>query len=134
MKFAKIILTLSLLLSSFCLQANYGCYTGSTIYPNATGGVNGSGDPYYYNSEPITLRTWDGDTRCGIRDNKVYQRTNGDDNCQIVAGNWGTIWYYNPADNNCVPLPLDDYIWVMILAAGGIGYYILKKNKLALSA
>ncbi len=123
--------TFFLLMANVSVKANYGCNTGNSIYPNATGGLNPSGSPYYYNSNPITIRTWDGDSRCGIRDNKIYPRSSGDDNCQIVGGNWGVIYYYNPADNNCVPLPLDDYAWVLILALGGLGYLMLKKRLMA---
>ncbi|TKC06694.1 hypothetical protein FA048_15950 [Pedobacter polaris] len=128
MRLAGIICLFTFLLFPFNLRANYGCNIGSYIYPNATGGLNPSGDPYYHNNSPITIRTWDGDTRCGIRNNKIYPRSSGDDNCQVVGGNWGVIYYFNPKDNNCVPLPLDDYAWVLILAVGGMGYFMLRKK------
>jgi hypothetical protein len=88
MKSIKIILLLSFLLSSFYVEANYGCNIGNYIYPHATGGVNSSGDPKYYSTEPITIRWWDQDPNCGIRDNKIYARSNGDDNCEVNGSNW----------------------------------------------
>jgi hypothetical protein len=132
MKLSKIFLVVSLLLSSLYAKANYGCNIGNYIYPNATGGVNSSGDPKFYNSNPITIRWWDGDPNCGIRDNKIHYRTNGDDNCEVNGVNWGVVYYFNPADNSCIPLPLDDYVWVMIGGTGIIGYFVIRK-KLVLS-
>lgn len=131
MKFLKYILAAFLLILSFSAMANYGCNLGNTIYPNATGGVNASGYPTYYASEPITIRWWDGDPNCGIRDNRIYPRTDGNDKCQVNGVNWGTVYYFNPADNNCAPmnLPLDDYTWVILAVVGGLGaLYISKKG------
>jgi hypothetical protein len=128
MTFTKIIFIACLLLSALCARANYGCNIGNYIYPNATGGKNSTGDPMYYNTNPITIRWWDQDPNCGIRDNKIYARTNGDDNCEVSGKNWGVVYYYNPADNNCVPLPLDDYVWVMMLGIGGFCFWLLRKK------
>ncbi len=132
MNFTKIIFIFALLLSAFFAQADYGCNTGNLIYPNARGTNDANGDPRYYNTNPITIRWWDQDPNCGIRSNKIYTRTSGDDNCAVDGTNTGVVYYYNPNDNNCIPLPLDDYVWVMILAMGGIGYYILRKKRLSL--
>jgi hypothetical protein len=128
MKLIKIVFFLSLLLSSFYVKANYGCNIGNYIYPNATGGHNNSGDPLYYNSDPITIRWWDQDPNCGIRDNKIYARTNGDDNCEVNGSNWGVVYYFNPADNNCIPLPIDDYVWVLVFLVGGVGALAIRKR------
>lgn len=121
-------LCIFLLLASADTKANYACNTGRYLYPNATGGNNSSGDPYYYNSGAIYLRTWDGDPTCGIRDNKISYRTNGDDNCQIVGGSWGIVYYYKPSDNNCLPLPLDDYIPLLVLLTALVGGYFIRNR------
>lgn len=134
MKFLKYIIASILLLISFNSMANYGCNVGNQIYPNATGGVNASGYPTYYASEPITIRWWDEDPNCGIRDNRISPRSNNEDKCQVNGVNWGTVYYFNPADNSCKPmnLPLDDYTWAILLVVGGIGaFYISKKGLLA---
>lgn len=115
-------------LSTIIAGASLACNTGNYLYPNATGGYNSSGDPLYYNTNPITIRWWDQDPNCGIRDNKIKYRTNGDDNCQIVGGSWGVIYVYNASDNNCIPLPIDDYIPLLVLLVALTGAYFLRKR------
>jgi hypothetical protein len=118
-----------LLIFSLDAKANYGCNTGNVIYPSATGRSNSYGDPYYYSATPITIRWWDQDPNCGILSSKIRYRTNGDDNCQIQGTNsWGIVYYYNPADNNCVPLPLDDYIPLLVLLTALTGGYFIRNS------
>lgn len=132
MNYMKRLLSLSILLLMLHAvdgKAATGCNTGNVIYPNATGGHNSYGDPTYYSTSPITIRWWDGDPNCGIRDNKIKIRTSGDDNCQVIGGpNVGVLYTYNPADNNCLPLPLDDYIPILIVLTALVGGYFIRNR------
>lgn len=128
MKSITFFFTILFSLFTIVAEANLACNTGNYLYPNATGGYNSSGDPLYYNTNPITIRWWDQDPNCGIRDNKIKYRTNGDDNCQIVGGAWGVIYVYNPADNNCIPLPIDDYIPLILILTACTGVYFVRRK------
>ena len=45
--------------------------------------------------------------------------------------NIGQLVNYNPADNNCVPtnVPLDDYVWLMVLTLAGAGFLFLNRRE-----
>jgi hypothetical protein len=42
---------------------------------------------------------------------------------------YGTYVYYS-VDVCNVSLPLDDYVWVMLLAVGGVGAYVISKKRI----
>ncbi|MDQ7948997.1 MAG: hypothetical protein REI78_09715 [Pedobacter sp.] len=129
MKFLALPLIFLLYLFSTDAHATYyACNTGNYLYPNATGGLNSSGDPTYYNSNPITIRWWDQDPNCGILNSKIKARSSGDDNCQVVGGAWGVIYSYNPSDNSCVPLPIDDYIPIVVILTALLGAYLIRRH------
>ncbi|WP_316803672.1 hypothetical protein [Pedobacter nototheniae] len=107
MKFAWLIL---LCLCSGIVSANVGCSTYNGLYPNSMGTTNpATGNIYYKNSGYIAFRYYDQDPNCGIRDNKItiFSPFSYCD----VAGirNYGVLVVYNPADNSCMQMPLDDF-------------------------
>lgn len=127
-----------LILFVFTNNANatsYGCNLGNEIYPNATGGVNSNGYPTYYNSNPIPIRWWDEDPKCGIRDNKIRMRSNSEDKCQVIGNNWGVVYKFNHADNSCkvTPVPIDDYIFPIMICLGVLAVYHISRKNILLS-
>ncbi|MES2448798.1 MAG: hypothetical protein V4546_16555 [Bacteroidota bacterium] len=127
----KLIILILLCISGFTSNAtSYGCNLGNDIYPNPTGKRNSGGYPTYFNSNPIAIRWWEGDKKCGILSSKIRMRSNTEDKCEVLGNNWGVVYAYNPADNNCqtVQVPIDNYIWILIFAVGGIGAYLISKK------
>jgi len=107
------------------------CNTGSALYPNATGGFNSWPAATYYNTNPITIRTWSGDPRCGILDSQIIKLT-PEVSCAVDMDGYysgGVLWRYNSKDNSC-NLPLDDYIPFAVLICGGLGFIFIQKNRL----
>jgi hypothetical protein len=126
MKFLKHIFIFSILFTALHGNAAVGCNIGNQIYPQATGGVNTTGYALFYNSSPITIRWYDQDPACGILSTKISMKSNAMDYCQIVGTNtWGIKYNFNPNDNSCLPLPLDDYIWLLVIGAGAIGWWFI---------
>lgn len=115
----------------FILLPLYGfsevaCNLGSALYPNDAHYVNGWPSPVYYNTNPIPLRTWDGDPKCGIRDNRITPAGGG---CAVENGSGsffgGALVNYDPRENNC---PIDDYIPIFIVISAGFGFFFIKKK------
>lgn len=110
-------------------KADIGCSTYNGLYPNSNGTINpATGNVYYKNTDYIAFRYWDNDPNCGIRENKIskYKPSTA---CDIMGGsNWGELVIYNPADNNCVEVPIDDYIMPVMLIVGGIAYIRIRST------
>lgn len=130
MKFLKpsLIIIVCLLFNTDAFSAT-GCSTYQGLYPNSLNTTHvTTGNAYYANTNYIQYRTWDDDPRCGIRDNKF---TSLGQACDVKdVRDYGALVSYNPNDNNCqVNLPLDDYIWVLMLLVGGVAYFRLINSK-----
>ena len=145
MKFLKLLFILGLLFS-LSASADVGCRIGNYILTDATGGIHMNGNvpsPIYTyspgNANTIYIRNWDQDPNCGILRNisNGYPRVSGGSgnpsgDCS-PSNNYGDISQlvnYNPADNNCAPenVPLDDYVWVLMLALAGAGFLFLSRR------
>lgn len=145
MKFLRLLFVLPLFLSQTA-SAQVGCRIGNYILTDPTGGTHMNGNvpsPIYAYSpgsaNTIYIRNWDQDPNCGILRNvsNRYPRVSGgsgnpsgDCSPSNNYGDIGQLVNYNPADNSCVPtnVPLDDYIWVLILAIAGFGFLLLNKQ------
>lgn len=125
----KIIYTLLILLTFFTIKTNaaVGCSTYNGLYPNSNGTTSSStGNIQYKNTDYIEFRTWDDDPRCGIRDYKVI-RYSPYTQCDVIGvQNWGELVVYNPADNSCVEVPIDDYVLPAVFIMGIVAYCRLR--------
>ena len=124
----KIIYTI-LFIIAFSVSNAYaavGCSTYQGLYPNSNNTINpATGNVYYKNTGYIEFRTWDNDPRCGIRDNKIIATSTP---CDVTGvRNYGTLVNYNPADNNCVSVPIDDYVLPTIILISSIAYYRIRQ-------
>lgn len=107
MKFAWLIL---LCLCSEIVSANVGCSVYSGLYPNSMGTNNiATGNVIYKNTGYIAYRYYDQDPNCGIRDNKITNYSPFT-YCDVSGvRTYGILVVYNPADNSCLPMPIDDF-------------------------
>lgn len=146
MKFLKLLFIL-VVFFSLSASADVGCRIGNYILTTPTGGTFANGltsSPIYVHSpgsaNTINKRNWDQDPQCGIMRNIAdsYPLVSGGSNnpnsdCSPSNnyGDIGKLVNYNPADNSCVPtnVPLDDYIWVLLLALAGAGFLFLNKRE-----
>ena len=125
----KIIFTILFIIAFSIPKTNaaVGCSTYNGLYPTSNGAINpGTGNVYYQNTDYIAFRTWDNDPNCGIRNNKIkkYKPTTA---CDIIGGpNWGELVNYDPNDNNCVEVPIDDYVLPAILLISGYAYFRIR--------
>lgn len=134
----KKLLTFSLIIiCAFKVKAEVGCSDGTYIYtkPNGTFIIENSDNhiPRYQSSPRIYIKNWSRDN-CGIPREKVdayftaTSAKNPNGKCAIGNQYASRQLIYNPADNDCVQLPLDDYIGIFILATGAIGAYFINKK------
>lgn len=137
-KYLKYIVAVVLvLISVYMAKANVGCSDGNYIYTEPTGSYiieNASNHIPQYNPLPrIKIQNWSGDD-CGIpreivdKYSKATFSKNPDGKCAINFSYGAGLLNYNPADSTCVDLPLDDYIWAIILAVGGFGGFIISRK------
>lgn len=145
MKFLKLLFILFVSLN-FSASAHVGCRIGNYILTDPTGASYNNGgtqSPIYAfspgSANTINKRNWAQDPQCGILRNVAdgYSLVSGGSNnpasnCSPSNnhGDIGKLVSYNPADNNCAPenVPLDDYIWVLLLVLAGTGYLFLNKK------
>ena len=145
----KLLKLLFILLVFFNLSASaeVGCRIGNYILTDPTGGNynNGGTQSPIYTFSPgsantINKRNWAEDPQCGILRNVAdgYPLVSGgannpNSNCSPSNnyGDIGKLVNYNPADNNCAPanVPLDDYIWVLLVALSAAGFLFLNKRE-----
>jgi hypothetical protein len=146
MKFLKLLFVL-VVFFNLGVAAHVGCRIGNYILTDPTGGNynNGGTNSPIYSFSPgsantINKRNWSEDPQCGILRNVAdsYPLAPGGSNNPNSScspsnnyGDIGKLVYYNPADNNCAPanVPLDDYIWVLLLAFAGAGFIFLNKRE-----
>ena len=146
MKLLKLLFILGVFFN-LSASAEVGCRIGNYILTDPTGGIhmNGMTQSPIYNFSPgssntINKRNWSEDPQCGILRNIAdgYPLVSGgsnnpNGNCSPSNnyGDIGKLVNYNPADNNCAPenVPLDDYIWVLLLAFAGAGFIFLNKRE-----
>lgn len=145
MKFFKLLFILGLFIPQI-VSADIGCRIGNYILTTPTGGVfdnGGTPSPIYIyspgNANTIYKRNWSEDPQCGILRGIAdgYPRVAGGSNnpagnCSPSNnyGDIGKLVNYNPADNSCMPVnvPLDDYVWVLLLTLAGAGFIFLNKR------
>ena len=98
---------------STSVNATVGCIrtTRTTIYTNLRSGTQ-------YNSSPGNIAAGPG---C------LFIFTGGP--CTIRSGIAGGFFGDTVNPQEC---PIDDYIWVMMILFGGLGYFALRKNALKL--
>lgn len=118
-------------------NADVGCSDGSYVYtqPSGTFIIENANShvPRYQSSSRIYIKNWSGDN-CGIPREKVnaYPTAtsfkNPDGKCAIGNQYASRQLHYNPADNDCVQLPLDDYVELIVLGSGVIGAYLISKK------
>lgn len=146
MKFLNLLFILGLLFN-LSASADVGCRIGNYILTDPTGfnyNNGGTASPIYTfnpgNANTINKRNWAEDPQCGILRNVAdnYSLVSGGSgnpksNCSPSNnyGDIGKLVNYNPADNNCAPenVPLDDYIWVLLLAFAGAGFLFLNRRE-----
>ena len=91
-----------------CVSANkstiYTNLRSGTIYNSSTVSTPGSGCFYITTATACTIR---------FSSSNQVPGSLGDDTTQLC--------------------PIDDYIWVMMILFGGLGYYVLRKNALKLN-
>ncbi len=143
------ILKLLFILGLFFLQtasAQVGCRIGNYILTTPTGGTHMNGSvpsPIYIyspgNPNTIYKRNWNEDPQCGIM-RKIadgYPKVSGGSGNPNGAcspsnsyGDIGQLVNYNPADNSCIAtdVPLDDYVWVLLLTVAGTAFLFLNKR------
>lgn len=121
-KFFYIFSILSFFFASYT-SAAVGCSIYSGLYPNKNGSINPStGNVYYNNTGYIAYRYYPQDPNCGILETKIKSYTPAT-RCDVIGiRTWGELVNYNPKDNNCVEVPLDDYVLPILLIIGGIAY------------
>ncbi len=119
-----------LFIYNFRLFAQTGCYVSTapaTFAPNSIGNAGPAGvqRPTYTGSLALQgtttcprVKTF-GNTSIGV----CYIRTGPSTNYVYTSGN-----IYNYVPENC---PLDDYVWVIVVAIGGIGFVMLRKSIVA---
>lgn len=123
--FLSFLLVVAVYFSSF---AQSGCYVAFTstfaVNPLPNQGPSGSADirPTYNGSLALS-----GSGICPRV--KSFSNNRGANTCYIRSGSANNYTYtsgniYDYQRENC---PLDDHIWVIGLAAGGIGYMTLRK-------
>lgn len=105
--------------------ATTGCLIGSSLYTSSNGA--GSGKTYYDNSPSINasgfcLRNGTTTSLCQTRSWFGFGSfgfwINGDNGIQ---GDYG-------ANNPPAYCPIDDYVWVLVLGFGLVGFYFMRKN------
>ena len=123
----KIIFTILFIIAFSIPKTNaaVGCSTYQGLYPNSNNTINpATGNVYYKNTGYIEFRTWDDDPKCGIRDNRIIATSTP---CDVIGvRNYGNLVNYNPADNNCVSVPIDDYVFPAILLISGYAYFRIR--------
>lgn len=125
----KIIYTLLILLTFYTVKTNaaVGCSTYNGLYPNSNGTTSSStGNIQYRNTDYIAFRNWDEDPKCGIRDNRIMTYSPYTQCDVIGVMEWGQLVVYNPADNNCVEVPFDDYVLPAVFIMGIVAYCRLR--------
>ncbi|MXV52597.1 hypothetical protein GS399_16610 [Pedobacter sp. HMF7647] len=124
-----IILTV-ILITSCAAMAATGCNLGNDIYPNPSGNYFqwDNNVPYYTPANPIHIRFWNGDNQCGVITTAL--QTTGRQ-CIVNFGanqdRWGSEVVYSTSEQSC-NVPLDDYVWLLFVAAGGFGLYKIKST------
>lgn len=145
MKFFKLLFIIALFFSQNAF-ADVGCRIGNYILTTPTGATYMNGktpSPIYTfslgSANTINLRNWNEDPQCGILRSVAdrYSKASGgsgnpNGNCS-PSNNYGDIGQlvnYNPADNNCVStnVPLDDYVWLLVLTLAATGFLFLNKR------
>lgn len=137
----KLLTFLLFILCAFNVKGEVGCSDGTYIYtqPSGTFIIENANShiPRYQSSSRIYIKNWSGDN-CGIPRQKVdayptaTSAKNPNGNCAIGNQYASRQLHYKPSDNDCVQLPLDDYIGIFVLAIGAIGaFFISKKAHLA---
>lgn len=112
-----------------------GCNMGNIIYPNTTGLYNvpfNSDVERFYPTNPIDIRTWNNDPKCGILDNKLVSTKQ---RC-IVNDQYGAgIVYYNSydikydCDQPIENTPIDYSIVLLLIYVAVIFYGFIKITK-----
>ena len=135
------LLVVCLLLSNTTF-AQIGCRIGNHILTSPTGATyqNGSDRVPIYSYSPgssntIFKRNWDRDPQCGILRNVAdsYPNANGtaqNPNAKCSPSNYnpdiGQLVVYRASDNSCVvSVPVDDYLYVLIIAVSLVGYFAI---------
>jgi len=126
MNFRFLLLAISLLLCGSA-GANTGCSTYNGLYPNGLNSTNAlTGNVNYDNTNYIAYRYYDQDPNCGIRSNRVatYSPLT---NCDVRGvRTYGILVTYNPADNSCMPLPMDDLVLPAMAISGSLAFLAIK--------
>lgn len=147
MRFLRLlfVLTLFILLSNASFAhgsstvSGYGCRIGNVVYTQYLGSTNFWGTTYkVYNSNGQVYNIdYNPGEQCNwIESNDIYDQGSqcwannyvNPTNNQNGAG-YGTYVHYS-VDLCNVSLPFDDYVWVMLLAVGGMGAYVISKRKI----
>jgi hypothetical protein len=157
MKFLKyIIIITSILVTSQNVSAHYGsgssntvsgygCNLGNRVYTNKIGTSTFYGtqfDVYNYSGTNYAI-DWNNSSQCNyINANDIDDQNkpcwvnnyvNPTNNNSGV--NYGTLVYYSTQTcsvNPPVGLPLDDYIWIVLLSVACLGVYFIYKRDLLL--
>ncbi len=89
----------------------------------ATGCVNASRTIIYTTSHPSGY--WRSNSGVNAPNGCLYNTSGTPCNIQGGAANEGLL-----GDDTSIACPIDDYVWVMMILFGGLGYFVLRKNNL----
>ncbi|MFD0941779.1 hypothetical protein [Pedobacter boryungensis] len=136
------ILTLFTLLSntSFATTVSgYGCRIGDVVFTQYLGSTYFWGTTYkvYNRNGQVYSVDYSPGQQCNyIESNNIYDQGR---QCWVNTyvnpmnnqdgASYGTYVYYS-VDICNVNLPLDDYVWIMVLVAGGVGAYVISKKRM----
>lgn len=141
----KFILALCFLLLANSSKADIGCRIGNYILTERSDLTFRHGKhnlPIFTfeagKSHTIRKRDWKKDTNCGI-DREVANKyplaagyaLNPNSRCSPSNNPYdiGRLVVYNPADNTCVNVPLDDYVGFILLTMALVGAYFISKQR-----
>lgn len=150
MKFFKIFLLL-FLSYNFNALADVGCAInpsggsdgGNFIYTTYLGKVTITVNDYYkpqfenYAGPVSLVNNWNENPNACPRHTTTYQSAGSGGDCLINGdiNKKGNLVYYTPISCNTttVPMPLDDYIPLLVIIVGGVGALFIKKRLLGLN-
>ncbi|MFA6277710.1 MAG: hypothetical protein WC622_13225 [Pedobacter sp.] len=119
--------------------SGYGCRVGDAVFTQYLGTTHFWGTTYkVYNSNGQSYNVdYSPGEQCNyIESNDIYDQGK---QCWVnsyvnptnnqTGASYGTYVYYS-LDICNVNLPIDDYVWVLLLAVGGVGAYVISKKRI----
>ncbi|MBB2144313.1 hypothetical protein GM921_02340 [Pedobacter sp. LMG 31464] len=119
--------------------SDYGCRIGDAVYTQYLGSTNFWGTTYkvYNRNGQVYAIDYSPGEQCNyIESNDIYDQGS---QCWVnnyvnptnnqSGASYGTYVHYT-VDLCNVSLPLDDYVWVLLLLVGGVGAYVISTRRI----